>query len=121
AGLGMIRGRRRPLHNERANPETVQGQGQRQPHRTASHDEHRYPIDRSHRPLPKVTVLAPLVLYRRGRIPMGDIDASRRAADALRPLVVLIVLAVLEVFLVVAAGPRPAEARDCRDETPLPA
>ena len=46
---------------------------------------------------------------------MGDIDAARRAVDALRPLAVLVVL------LVVAVGLRPAEARDCRDETPLPA
>jgi hypothetical protein len=46
---------------------------------------------------------------------MGDIDAARRAVDALRSLVILVVL------LVVAVGPRPAEARDCRDETPLPA
>ena len=46
---------------------------------------------------------------------MGDIDAARRAVDALRPLVILTVL------LVVMAGLRPAEARDCRDETPLPA
>ena len=46
---------------------------------------------------------------------MGDIDAARRTVDVLRPLVVLAVL------LVVAAGLRPAEARDCRDETPLPA
>ena len=49
---------------------------------------------------------------------MGDIDAARRAVDALRPLVVLAVLAVL---LVAAVGLRRAEARDCRDETPLPA
>ena len=42
---------------------------------------------------------------------MGDIDAARRAVDALRPLAVL-------VLLVGAVGLRPAEARDCRDETP---
>ena len=46
---------------------------------------------------------------------MGDIDAARRAADALRPL------AVLAVLLFAAMGVRPAEARDCRDETPRPA
>ena len=45
---------------------------------------------------------------------MGDIAAARRALDALRAL-------VLAVLLVVAVGLRPAEARDCRDETPLPA
>ena len=43
------------------------------------------------------------------------IDAARRPVDALRPVVVLAIL------LVVAVGLRPAEARDCRDETPLPA
>ena len=46
---------------------------------------------------------------------MGDIDAARRAVHALRLLVILAVL------LAVTAGLRPAEARDCRDETPLPA
>ena len=45
---------------------------------------------------------------------MGDIDAARRAVHALRLLVILAVL------LAVTAGLRPAEARDCRDETPLP-
>src|SRR5687767_13760126 len=46
---------------------------------------------------------------------MGDTDAARRSVGAFRPLLVLAVL------LVVAAGLRPAEARDCRGETPLPA
>src|SRR6185369_15670131 len=45
---------------------------------------------------------------------MGDIAAARRALDALRAL-------VLAILLVVAVGLRPAEGRDCRDETPLPA
>jgi hypothetical protein len=43
---------------------------------------------------------------------MGHVHSARRAVDA------LIVLAVL---LVAAVDLQPAEARDCRDETPLPA
>ena len=46
---------------------------------------------------------------------MGDINAARSAGYALRPFVLIAVL------LVVAMGLRPVEARDCRDETPLPA